>query len=109
MSLPPRRPPGKELAKTSVGTCLNEILCPCRFVDDFIEAHEITDQRQMLAVSCPVRVSECAGHDVAEFGDVPHVNATYVRINEEPSPGLREGFGPGHIRKQGEQQDSSSG
>lgn len=61
---------------------------PFRRVDDFIEAHEITDQRQMLAVSSLIRVSECAGHDVAEFGDVAYVNATYVQINEEPSPGL---------------------
>lgn len=79
---------------------------PFQRVDDFIEAHEITDQRQMLAVSCLIRVSECAGHDVAEFGDVAHVNATYVRINgKSPARVCREGFGPGHNRKQGEQQD----
>ncbi|WP_287178861.1 hypothetical protein [Mesorhizobium sp.] len=42
----------------------------------------------MLAVSSLIWVSECARHDVAEFGDVAHVNATQVQINEEPSPGL---------------------
>ena len=43
-------------------------------VDDFVEAHEITNEWQILAIACLVRMCVCAGHDVAEFGDVAHVN-----------------------------------
>ncbi len=28
----------------------------------------------MLAIACRIRVCECPGNDVAEFGDVAHVN-----------------------------------
>src|SRR5438132_9292226 len=43
-------------------------------VDDFVEAQEISDEWQILAVACLVRMCVCAGHDVAEFVDVAHVN-----------------------------------
>src|SRR6267142_5562099 len=43
-------------------------------VDDFIEAHEISDERKIFTIACLIRARECAGHDVAEFGDVAHVN-----------------------------------
>jgi len=52
-------------------------------VDDVVEAHKITDEGQMLAVACLIRVSECAVHDVAEFGDVAHVNAPHIGINRK--------------------------
>ena len=40
-------------------------------LDDFVEAHEITDERQMLAIACLSRVGKCAGHDVAKLGVCP--------------------------------------
>jgi hypothetical protein len=43
-------------------------------VDDFVEAHKISDECQILTIACPIRVFECSGNDVAEFGDVAHVN-----------------------------------
>ena len=43
-------------------------------LDNFIEAQEISDERQIFTVARVFRVCECAGHDVAEFGDVAHVN-----------------------------------
>src|SRR6266496_6407369 len=52
-------------------------------VDDFVEAHEITDEWQILAIACLIRVSECAGHDVAQFANVAHVNATHIWIKRE--------------------------
>ena len=52
-------------------------------VDDFVEAHKITDQGQILAIACLIRVCECAGHDVAKLGDVAHVNATHSWINRK--------------------------
>ena len=48
-------------------------------VDDFVEAHEITDEWQILAIACLIRVCECAGNDVAKFANVAHVNATHSR------------------------------
>src|SRR6266478_2064610 len=52
-------------------------------VDDFVEAHEITDEWQILTIACLIRVSECAGNDVAEFGDVAHVDATHIWIKRK--------------------------
>src|SRR5258706_9141566 len=43
-------------------------------LNDLIKAHEISDEWQILAIACLIRVCECAGHEVAEFGDVAHVN-----------------------------------
>ena len=51
--------------------------------DDFIEAHEISDERQILAVAGLIRMCECAGNDVAEFVNVTHVNAPHIRIKRK--------------------------
>src|SRR6266403_4079439 len=51
--------------------------------DDFVEAHEITDEGEILAIPCLIRVRECAGHDIAKLGDVAHVNATHTRIERK--------------------------
>src|SRR6266699_6068214 len=52
-------------------------------LDDFVEAHEITDEWQILTIPCLIRVSECAGNDVAEFGNVAHVDATHLWIKRK--------------------------
>ena len=52
-------------------------------VDDFVEAHEITDEWQILAIACLIRVCECSGDDVAKFANVAHVNATHIRIKRK--------------------------
>src|SRR6266849_163585 len=52
-------------------------------VDDFVEAHETTDEWQILSIACLVRICICAGRDVAEFGDVAHVDATHSWIKRE--------------------------
>src|SRR5258707_1067829 len=57
-------------------------------LQDFIKAHEITDQWQILTIACLIRVCECAGHDVAEFVDVAHVNDPHSRIKWK-SPAYR--------------------
>src|SRR6266851_3276779 len=54
-------------------------------VDNSVEAHKITDEGQILAVACLIRVCECSGNDVAKFANVAHVNATEVWI-ERKSP-----------------------
>ncbi len=51
--------------------------------DDFIEAHEISDQWQVLAVASLIRERERSGDDVAEFANVTHVNATDARIERQ--------------------------
>src|SRR6267154_4223448 len=57
-------------------------------IDDFAEAHEITDQRQILTIASLTRVSECASHDGAKLGDVAHVDATHSGIKRK-SPAHR--------------------
>src|SRR5438128_10331707 len=52
-------------------------------VDDFVEADEITDQWQPLAVASPIRLREGAGDDVAELANVAHVYATHARIERQ--------------------------
>src|SRR6185436_16138259 len=52
-------------------------------LNDFIEAHEITDEWQILTIACLIRVCECAGHDFAEFVDVAHVNDPLSRIKRK--------------------------
>src|SRR5258708_36456570 len=54
-----------------------------KHVDDLIEAHEITDEGQILAMAGLIRVREGSSDDVAEFTDVTHVNATHTRIERE--------------------------
>src|SRR5258708_20434168 len=56
---------------------------PIQRVDDFVEAHKITDEGQILAVPCLIRVCEGTGHDVAEFSDVAHVDATHTRVDRK--------------------------
>src|SRR3982074_2714085 len=59
-----------------------------KHVDDLIEAHELTDERQILAMADLIRVREGSSDDGAEFANVTHVNATHTRIERErPAPG----------------------
>src|SRR5882672_4372481 len=43
-------------------------------LNDFIKAHEITDEWQILTIACFIRRCEGAGHNVSKFVDVAHVN-----------------------------------
>src|SRR6266446_1715438 len=52
-------------------------------LNDFIKAHEITDEWQILTIACLIRVCECASHDVPEFVDVAHVNDPQSRIKRK--------------------------
>src|SRR5258705_13257472 len=52
-------------------------------LNDFIKAHEITDEWQILTIACLIRVCECSGNDVAEFVDVAHVNDPPSRIKRK--------------------------
>src|SRR6266704_447385 len=73
-------------SREDVGRDLREgevVTLSIKHVDDLIEAHEITDEWQILAIAYLIRVSECAGHDVAQFANVAHVNATHTRIERE--------------------------
>ena len=49
-------------------------------VNDFFEAQKITDEGQILAIACFIRVYECSGDEVAKFANVAHVNATQLWI-----------------------------
>src|SRR6266446_405766 len=52
-------------------------------LNDFIEAHEISDEWQILTIACLIRMCEGAGHDVAEFVDVAHVNDPHSWIKRK--------------------------
>src|SRR6266850_6723395 len=53
-----------------------------------MEAHEITDEWQILAIAWLTWMCECSGNDVAKFANVAHVNATHIRIKRNsPSEG----------------------
>src|SRR5467141_4977500 len=52
-------------------------------LNDFIKAHEITDEWQILTIACLIRMCECAGYNVAEFVDVAHVNDPPSRIKRK--------------------------
>src|ERR1700745_468298 len=52
-------------------------------IHDFIEAHEIADQRQILAMAGLIGVRECSGHDAPKFCNVAHVNAPHSWIKRE--------------------------
>src|SRR6266446_7277177 len=54
-----------------------------KHVDDLIEAHEITDEGQILAMAGLIRVRESSSDDGAEFANVTYVNATHTRIERE--------------------------
>src|SRR5271155_4662326 len=57
-------------------------------IDDFIEAHEVSDKGQVLTMACLIGVSESSGHDVTKFRDVAHVGALDSRVQRE-SPARR--------------------
>src|SRR5229473_3535703 len=52
-------------------------------LNDFIKAHEISDEWEILTIACLIRVCECAGHDVPEFVDVAHMNDPPSRIKRK--------------------------
>src|SRR6266850_2700991 len=52
-------------------------------LNDFIKAHEITDEWQILTIACFIWMCECAGDDVTEFVDVAHVNDPQCRIKRQ--------------------------
>jgi hypothetical protein len=56
-------------------------------IDHFVKAHEITDERKVLAIACLIRACECSRHDVTKFANVAHENAPHIWIEEEPSLG----------------------
>src|SRR6202163_4627679 len=56
---------------------------PIQRVDDFVEAHEITYEGQVLAIACVVRACECTGKDVAKFADVAHMNAAHSGVDRK--------------------------
>ena len=52
-------------------------------VDDLIDAHEVTDEGQILAMTGLIRMRERSRDDGAEFANVSHVNAPHTRIERE--------------------------
>jgi hypothetical protein len=52
-------------------------------VNDFFEAQIITDEGQILAIACFIRVYERSGDEVAKFANVAHVNATQLWIKRK--------------------------
>src|SRR5258707_14543791 len=56
---------------------------PVQRADDFVEAHEIADEGQILAIPGPIRLGEGSGHDVAKFANVAHVNVTHSWIKRK--------------------------
>src|SRR5882762_5736474 len=76
----------REESREDVGRDLREgevVTLSIKHVDDLIKAHELTDERQILTMTCLIRVCEGAGHDMAEFVDVAHVNATHTGIKRK--------------------------
>src|SRR5712672_1570127 len=57
-------------------------------LNDFVEAHEITDEWQILAIACLIWVCECSSNDVAKFANVAQVKATHIGIKRK-SPAHR--------------------
>src|SRR6266513_6179479 len=52
-------------------------------LDNFVEAHEIADEWQILAIACLIWVCECSSNDVAKFANVAHVKATHIGIKRK--------------------------
>src|SRR6266404_2934430 len=52
-------------------------------LNDLIKAHEITDEWQILAIACLIRMCEGADHNVSEFVDVAHVNDAQCGIKRK--------------------------
>ncbi len=76
----------REESGEDVGRDLREgevVTLSIKHVDDLIEAHEITDEGQILAMAGLIRVREGSSDDGAEFANVTHVNATHTRIERE--------------------------
>src|SRR6266404_6745170 len=76
----------REESGEDVGRDLREgevVTLSIKHVDDLIEAHEITDEGQILAMAGLIRVREGSSDDGAEFANVTHVNATHIRIERE--------------------------
>src|SRR6266851_1766153 len=51
-----------------------------------MEAHEISDEWQVLAIACLIRVYECSCNNVAKFVNIAHVNATHIWIERKSPP-----------------------
>src|SRR3989454_9465426 len=76
----------REESGEDVGRDLREgevVTLSIKHVDDLSEAHEITDEGQILAMAGLIRVREGSSDDGAEFANVTHVNATHTRIERE--------------------------
>src|SRR5437899_10036665 len=76
----------REESGEDVGRDLREgevVTLSIKHVDDLIEAHEITDEGQILAMAGLIRLREGSSDDGAEFANVTHVNATHTRIERE--------------------------
>src|SRR2546427_12040739 len=76
----------REESGEDVGRNLREgevVTLSIKHVDDLIEAHEITEEGQILAMAGLIRVREGSSDDGAEFANVTHVNATHTRIERE--------------------------
>src|SRR6266436_5088867 len=76
----------REESREDVGRDLREgevVTLSIKQVDYPIEAHELTDERQILAMADLIRVREGSCDDGAEFANVTHVNATHTRIERE--------------------------
>src|SRR5947207_4169177 len=76
----------REESGKNVGRHLRErevVTLSIKHVDDLIEAHEITDEGQILAIAGLIRVREGSSDDGAEFANVAHVNTTHTRIERE--------------------------
>src|SRR6266403_620868 len=76
----------REESGENVGRDLREgevVTLSIKHVDDLIEAHEITDEGQILAMAGLIRMREGSSDDGAEFANVTHVNATHTRIERE--------------------------
>jgi hypothetical protein len=52
-------------------------------IDDFVELQEISDERQILAMACLVRVGERSGDHGTKFRNVAHVDASHSWVKRE--------------------------
>src|SRR6185295_7952417 len=50
-------------------------------VHDLVEAHEVSDERQILAMACLIGKCKRAGYNISEFSNVAHVKAAHRWIN----------------------------
>src|SRR5882672_12819028 len=76
----------REESGEDVGRDLREgevVTLSIKHLDDLIEAHEITNEGQILAMASLIWVREGSSDDVAEFANVTHMNATHTRIERE--------------------------